>query len=128
MKFTELDNDYISMLFRAKSLINNDRHPVKGIDRVFVILSEKETVSFVVHAENVEEFFSICDEFIWELKLKKQSRVLKIVCLRFDKTAVTPSIHFLRTLCELNVDNRKTEILSDDGKENYKVRSISNHI
>lgn len=84
-------------------------------------------MTLTVHSETLDEFLAITDEFILEIKTKKWSRILKMICMRFDKRAGIPGFHFMRMLCKMNSENLQTEILSDsDG--NYSVRQISDYI
>ena len=120
-----IDADFCSMLSLAENYFDTNNLESFEYHQCLVLKTEQGEKLYSFNCSSVKELIEqSCEAIINE----KINVVTKIVCMWSGKHIDVPSHKFMKTLCNLNDENKETQILLRGAENTYHIKKISNII
>ena len=121
-----IDLDFQSMMMKAKSLFCDENQDTNKYSQSIVLKPIKgEDKGYCVSCSSLDD---LINQSCSAVKQENISAVLKLVCMWKGNILDVPSERFLKTLCTINAENKKAEVLLNAGPNAYVTKKIADII
>lgn len=120
------DSVFGAMLSMAEPYLKTVPHKI-NLYQLCLVLStaQGEQMRYSIDSDSIEGLINQGNTILLELQKQEKTEIKKIVCMWENKEIDTPSIQFMKRLCERNTDNRNAKILMNAGTEAYVTKKIA---
>ena len=124
-----IESEFTAMLFSAKSYFETENHKNYEYHQCLVLTTvQGEQMIYPVSSDSAEMLINQQCSIISELEKEGKTAIQKMICMWKGNDVDVPSFQFMKKLCELNPENKETEVLLSAGNEAYVTRKINDVI
>lgn len=85
--------------------------------------AQGERMTYPIKSDSVQDLINQSCTILLQLEKEERTAIRKIICMWEGNTIDVPSFQFMKTLCEINPENRIAEILLK-GSNTYNIKKI----
>lgn len=118
--------EFSNMLSLAKAYFNKNTSKKFEYHQCLILRTtqgEEKMYSFA--CDSIAE---LINQECLDILKEKITTIQKIICMWEGETIDVPSNRFIKTLCDINLENKNTEILLSAGTNAYVIRKIADII
>lgn len=121
-----IESEFKEMLTAAKEYFKKYDQNEHLYHQCLVLRTIKERdITYPIFSDSIESLMDEYNSIVSELEKSENRIVKKIVCVWKEDIIDSPACQFLKALCALNTENKKTEILLNAGNNVYVTKKIS---
>ncbi len=122
---TTIESEFGAMLSLAKAYFENYNQKRHEYHQCLVLSTAKgELLTYSITSDSVGTLKNQECSIASNLEKSQKNIIKKIVCMWEGNTIDIPAFQFLKKLCEINIENKKAEILLSAGTNAYVTKKI----
>ena len=126
---TTIQTEFSAMLAAAKSYFETNQQKKQKFHQCLILsTAQGDHITYPINTDSIDLLVANECTLFSDLKETKKTVIKKVVCMWDGGHLDVPSRQFMTTLCNLNVENRETQILLSAGTNAYVTKKIADII
>lgn len=124
-----IESEFDAMLSLAKGYFETNYYKKYEFHQCLVLSAEQgEPQIYSLYSDSIKELIDQGCAILAQLEKEGVTVIKKIVCMWEGNAIDVPSFQFMKKLCELNPENKKTKVLLNAGGGAYTTKKIADMI